>query len=703
MAYGIVNVSAGATAADLEAIKGIAESANQKAGQAITASGTAEQKAQDALDAIDAFKPDVKEAKDKAQEALDKANAASAKADNADTNAAAALEAANAAKQLAQEAKDAADNAQDTADGLAAAVKKLTNSIGATPSQNGTLTYNGSPQQPVWNSYDEEQLDIGGTTEGTDAGEYEATFTPKADYTWSDGTNTARTVTWKIGRKTVPLPTQKGTLTYSGDAQSPEWNNYVEDELTLSGDTSKTTAGTYKATFTPTKNYQWSDGTFTGKDASWTIKKAAGSVSVESKLTLGPTEDDVTTEITREGDGEITVSGGGSISTGKVSGTTLTITSKNHTNGSDTYTVNVAEGTNHLATSATVTVTAQYPQVYGVTWDGTATTKWSRTGAAAQFKDPVAQMGSNEPSSPFDNISPWKDMTIVSDSEAGELVKIPKFWYKLESNGANGISIQIADGPEKGFEVSPAHMDRGDGKGERDVVYVGRYHCASDYKSTTGVNPAVSKTRDAFRKGIAALGETIWQWDYAMMTTIQLLYLVEYADWNSQAVIGRGCSASSALFNMGATKDLGYHTATTGTTRDAYGATSYRNIEGLWDNVFDWVDGCYNASPCVYLIKDPSKFSDTAGGTSVGVSQASGWPSKFEVTNKGGYTVFIPTVASGSDSSYSCDGWSFSSGSPAVFHGGYCGQYTDHGLFCMYYTGASHSDSHIGARLQKLP
>lgn len=63
-------------------------------------------------------------------------------------------------------------------------------------------------------------------TEGTNAGEYEATFTPKGDYVWSDGTQDARTVTWTIKRKTVQMPAQSGSLTYTGSAQSPTWDNY---------------------------------------------------------------------------------------------------------------------------------------------------------------------------------------------------------------------------------------------------------------------------------------------------------------------------------------------------------------------------------------------------------------------------------------------------------------------------------------------
>ena len=151
-------------------------------------------------------------------------------------------------RTLAQNAKDAADAAQE-------AVTRLTSTINSEPSQSGSLTYTGSEQSPAWNSYDPNTLTIGGTTKATNAGTYTATFTPKAGYKWSDGTSSARSVTWKINRATVATPVQSGSLTYTGSSQSPQWTGYDTEKLTLGGSTSGTNAGTYNATFTPKANY----------------------------------------------------------------------------------------------------------------------------------------------------------------------------------------------------------------------------------------------------------------------------------------------------------------------------------------------------------------------------------------------------------------------------------------------------------------
>ena len=265
--------------------------------------------------------------------------------------------------------------------------------------------------------------------------------------------------------------------------------------------------------------------------------------------------------------------------------------------------------------------------------------------------------------------------------------------------------MQISATEEDGFSVSPAHMDRGDGTGERDVVYIGRYHCgATAYKSASGQNPKNNTTRANFRSSIHNLGSTIWQADWAMRFTLFLLYIVEFADWNSQAKIGRGCGNNSGVQAMGYTDSMPYHTGTTQSSRDTYGlGTQYRNIEGLLDNVYDWVDGCYNSSSGLMIILNPSSFSDSSGGTSVG-TPSSGYPSKFSVKNVSGtFPLFIPSEASGSDSTYSCDYWYFNASYPCVCAGGYYDQDLGHGLFYFSCTSASSTGADRGSRLMKLP
>lgn len=396
------------------------------------------------------------------------------------------------------------------------------------------------------------------------------------------------------------------------------------------------------------------------------------------------------------------------------SGVTLTGTSSGsnvfYLPSTGTWTVTItksgdsATGSVNAAAYQNYTLDLAFVHIYGASWDGSSTTKWTRTDESAGFTDPVPYVkGASSYSSPFDNLQPWAGMT-KSERTGGTMVAIPKFWYKLTQSG-KGMKVQIADKATAGFSVSPAHMDRGDGKGERDVVYIGRYHCgATAYKSVTGQKPKVNITRSAARSSIHALGTNIWQADFALRFTIWLLYIVEFADWNSQAKIGYGCGNGSAVQNMGSSDSMPYHTGTMQSSRTTYGVgTQYRYIEGLWDNCYDWCDGCYNNSSGLNIILNPNSFSDSANGVSVG-TPSNGYPSAFTVKTVTGLpTLFIPTTASGSDSTYSCDYWGFVSSYPCVCVGGYYNQVTDLGLFFVSYNGTSYTFGDIGCRLQELP
>ena len=347
-------------------------------------------------------------------------------------------------------------------------------------------------------------------------------------------------------------------------------------------------------------------------------------------------------------------------------------------------------------------------KIYGAEWAGTSSPAWTRTDDAAAFTDPSPAISNGSGSSPFDNIMPWAGMKRVTDTAAGELVEIPKYYFKWTFDSGK-MKLQISDTEFDGSHVSPAHADRGDGSGERDVVYVGRYHCASStYKSTTGVAPQASVTRANFRTNIHNLGTKIWQYDYAMWWTINMLYLVEFANWNSQEKIGYGRSTGGSVINMGYTDSMQYHTGTTAANRTTYGGTQYRYIEGLWDNVYDWCDGIYFSGQTVYAIKNPSNFSDTSGGTNVGTRPtANGVATAWNNPSTSGFEYALYPSSTTTDSTYStydCDNCYYGASGVGLRVGGNYNQNQICGLFYLNGGGAAtDSNASIGGRLQKLP
>ncbi len=174
------------------------------------------------------------------------------------------------------------------------------------------------------------------------------TQTITVSYTENGVTKTA-TTSVTVNRKTISaVPSQSGTLTYTGSSQSPTWTGYSTTQLTIGGTTSGTNAGSYTATFTPKSNYRWADGTTTAKSVSWSIGKAAGSLSISpTSMTLDTTTKSKTITVTRSGNGTISAVSSTAAATVSVSGNTVTVTGK--ANGSATITISVAAGTNYTA------------------------------------------------------------------------------------------------------------------------------------------------------------------------------------------------------------------------------------------------------------------------------------------------------------------------------------------------------------------
>lgn len=583
-------------------------------------------------------------------------------------------------------------------------------SISAVPKQSGSLVYDGNPKTPTWDTtYESTKMTVAVESKVLAGTDYPAIFTPTANYQWWDGTTDAKTGTWSISRATIAtVPSQNGTLTYNGTEQTVSLKDYDSAKLTLSGTTKGTNAAEYTANVTPTANYQWSDGTTTAKPIKWNIGQKAGTLTLTpTSLTLktGAKTGDFT--ISGEFDGNYTVE---SLDTkiatvALVSGKTYRVSSVNDTTGTTSIKVTCTGGTNYSAPAAkNVAITAQFTTIYGVEWDWTSggPTKGTRTDAAAGFSDPNPAVSNGDGSSPFDNLMPWAGM-VKETRTGGVMVKEPKYWFKWTKTGKK-MKLQIADGPVEGFHVDPVNMNRGDGLGELDFSYIGRYHCGtSDWKSTTGVAQKVNITRSAARTGIHNLGANIWQMDFAQMWYVGMLFLVEFADWNGER-IGRGCSASGSKENNGKTDAMKYHTGTTAANRDTYGYTQYRNIEGWWDNVFDWMDGCYYTSSGLNVILDPSKFSDNANGTLIGSMPSSGYPNDMAIPTQSGFEWALrPASTGGSTTTYVPDGWSFGGSYPCLRHGGSYYQYQSYGPFYVYFDSTSSTDAGIGCRLQERP
>lgn len=327
--------------------------------------------------------------------------------------------------------------------------------------------------------------------------------------------------------------------------------------------------------------------------------------------------------------------------------------------------------------------------VYGVEWDMSSSSALTRIGAAASFSAPAPATSLTETgSSPFDSIQPWAGMekkTIGDDA----MVYIPEFYYCCAKD-PYGRRWRWAISPtaKDGFEKHP-----GSGR------YVGRYHTSgssSAVYSKTGVKPLVRTTRPNFRTYSHNKGDGWWMIDIATWSAIQLLYLVEFAHWGSQAKLGTG-QVSGSLAACGDTDAAVYHTV----KRDS-ASNQYRWIENPASNALTWVDGLTWSNYCSYITLDNSKCTDTTtNATGTGL-----------YTPNGGYIqdyfyceefpwAFLPNKINSNNQGYIPD--YVYSDDPCVCVGGNYSYSDYHGLFYLYCCSASGAYGDIGSRLLYIP
>ncbi|MEG0913712.1 MAG: hypothetical protein RSG53_08905 [Oscillospiraceae bacterium] len=364
-------------------------------------------------------------------------------------------------------------------------------------------------------------------------------------------------------------------------------------------------------------------------------------------------------------------------------------------------------------------------QFYGVEWNfGNPSTILSRLGDAIGLTDPQPSVGSNSGQSPFDNLYPWSEITehnIINDKIAyakgdanfsrtayDTVVRIPKFWFKTEF-GTSTMKFYIATGAADGYTLHPAFF-RGDGV-TRDYIYVGKYNTGSGFVSRSGVAPLVNQTRSYFRSNSASKGTPWWQYDIATYSAVALLYLIEYADWNSQQMIGRGVVDTTAAVNNGTTDGLVYHSGRVAGT-DGQTAIQYRWIENLWGNVWDFVDGINFNGATPYYCLNPSRFTDDNSTNYTGLAYSAlatagnvSYPCKLGVDASAAW-LNLPTLGGGSDASYISDGWWSNTGWRILIVGGNWTYASNAGLFARLADNASsgaYAGANIGGRLLFLP
>ena len=116
--------------------------------------------------------------------------------------------------------------------------------VAALPSQSGTLSYTGGVLSPSWSHFDPVQLTIGGTTTGTNAGSYQANFTPTGNFCWADGSTGSRSVAWTIAKAPGGLSLSASSLSLDISAMTKTFTVTRAGDGAISASSSNTSVAT---------------------------------------------------------------------------------------------------------------------------------------------------------------------------------------------------------------------------------------------------------------------------------------------------------------------------------------------------------------------------------------------------------------------------------------------------------------------------
>lgn len=353
-------------------------------------------------------------------------------------------------------------------------------------------------------------------------------------------------------------------------------------------------------------------------------------------------------------------------------------------------------------------VPMSYIKIYGIMRDITnSSPAWERTDDAVGLTA-TASVGTVPGHSDFDTCYPWSEIKRETLGTGDVMVKIPKFWYQRYRDG-NIEYIKIADKPTSGFELHPVFNH---GNVESEYIYIGAYKTSNNNKSVSNATPTVNMSRTTFRNNAKWKGAGWNLIDVAALSAVQMLILVEFANNNVQAVIGRGyCDNNRAVIKTGSCNDVSNLTGRPAGT-DGKVDVVWRGIEGFWGNVWEWVDGVNWKSRTYYVCNTPSNYADDTDANYDALSFESpttneGYIEQEGLDNTTNKHIMFPFALGGSSSTYYCDFASFSAQSDvwkAAFRGGNYEDGPNCGLFRDYfYYGASIQNNSVGSRLMYIP
>lgn len=209
------------------------------------------------------------------------------------------------------------------------------------------------------------------------------------------------------------------------------------------------------------------------------------------------------------------------------------------------------------------------------------------------------------------------------------MVKQPRFYYRVVPLKADKIQngegyhlrkarYYVSATPKKGFKLHPAFMINGI---EQEYIYISAYEgslfdmSASAYMmndeqvadfsadklcSIANAKPISGLTQNLTRRNSGKLAENRgsgWRQAFAATASLtQMLFMIEYASFNTQSSIGDGAvhktddGSTNMAEKTGGTSGLGNASGAV-TNSNGIQIVTYRGEENFWGNIWKWIDG----------------------------------------------------------------------------------------------------------------
>lgn len=368
--------------------------------------------------------------------------------------------------------------------------------------------------------------------------------------------------------------------------------------------------------------------------------------------------------------------------------------------------------------------------IYGVRWKRKENTpQWIRLYDSEGFQA-VAANGVERGFSSFDdtylygriqicNLAEGKVTAYEGDADfsrinADVFVEIPRFYYKIIST-EDDLELVISPYPHPGFEPAPRFQPYGTQIFGTEKIYIGAYKTTIGYQSRSASYPFVSRSLSQYYQEFSKLQPGYYAIDYASRVTIQMLYLVEFAHWDSQSQIGRGVTSAPNYIKTGSTDILPGHTGSMDKL-DYKLDCKYRGLEGLWGNLGELTDGLYIYRTTSYTLffhypLDPDRYNSSWDRNSYSgrLYTLNGWINSIGCDKKYPW-IWMPDSAISSSASAIPDYYTITTDSvpsssreyPAVCGGSY-NEGGKAGLFALNFTNWNGNAGNTSSRLMYLP